>query len=60
MVSPRMLAIIQKIEAADVMHFARLRESARQDAEAATKKKATSRQAVAARARKARPLPARP
>ena len=30
-VSPRMLALIQKIEAADAMHFARLRESAKQD-----------------------------
>jgi hypothetical protein len=33
-VSPRMLALIQKIEAADAAHFARLRKSAKQDKEA--------------------------
>lgn len=32
-VSPRMLALIQKIEAADAEHFARLRKSAKQDRE---------------------------
>jgi hypothetical protein len=52
--SPKMLAVLQKIEAADAKHFAGLRESARQEAEAATRKRATSRQAVAARAKKGR------
>ncbi len=33
-VSPRMLALLQKIEAADAEHFARLRKSAKQDKEA--------------------------
>lgn len=33
-VSPRMLALLQKIEAADAEHFARLRRSAKQDKEA--------------------------
>lgn len=33
-VSPKMLALIQKIEAADLAHFARLRQSAKQDKEA--------------------------
>lgn len=55
--SPKMVAVLQKIEAADAKHFAGLRESAGQDAEAATKKRATSRQAAAARARKGRPQP---
>jgi hypothetical protein len=32
--SPRILALIQKIEAADAEHFARLRESAKKDAAA--------------------------
>lgn len=30
-VSPRMLALLQKIEAADAAHFARLRKSAERD-----------------------------
>lgn len=30
-ISPRMLALIQKIEAADAAHFERLRKSAEQD-----------------------------
>jgi hypothetical protein len=54
-ISPRMLALIQKVEAADAKHFAGLRESARQEAEAAETKRTTSRQAAAARARKGRP-----
>ena len=33
-ISPKMLALIQKIEAADAEHFARLRKSAKQDKEA--------------------------
>lgn len=33
-ISRRMLALIQKIEAADAEHFARLRNSAKQDKEA--------------------------
>jgi hypothetical protein len=54
--SAKMLALLQKIEAADAKHFAGLRESARKDAVAAKNRKAVSRQAAAARARKARPL----
>jgi hypothetical protein len=33
-VSPRMLAIIQKLDAADAQHFAGLRKDARREAEA--------------------------
>jgi DNA-binding MltR family transcriptional regulator len=33
-ISPKMLALIQKIEVADAEHFARLRKSAKQDKEA--------------------------
>lgn len=33
-ISPRMLALFKKIEAADAEHFARLRRSAKQDKEA--------------------------
>lgn len=33
-VSPRMLALLQKIEATDAEHFARLRKSAKQEKEA--------------------------
>ena len=43
-ISPRMLAVIQKIEAADAEHFARLRKSAKQDKE--TKALAKTRAAV--------------
>ncbi|HTG12728.1 MAG TPA: hypothetical protein VK746_18185 [Candidatus Eisenbacteria bacterium] len=49
-VSPRMLALIQKIEAADAKHFARLRESAKQDKEA----KALAKTKAAARSAEAR------
>jgi hypothetical protein len=44
-----MLALIQKIEAADAAHFARLRKSAKQDKEAKTlaKTRATARSAEA-------------
>jgi hypothetical protein len=42
--SPRMLAVIQKIEAADVEHFARLRKSAELDKQA--KAKAKTRAAI--------------
>ena len=47
--SPKMLALIQKIEAADADHFARLRKSAKQDNEAKTlaKTKAAARSAEA-------------
>jgi hypothetical protein len=38
--SSKMLAVLQKIEAADAKHFAGLRASARQEAEAATRKRA--------------------
>ena len=55
--SPKMLALVQKIEAADAKHFAGLRESARQEAEAAETKRTTSRQAAAARAKKGRSRP---
>jgi hypothetical protein len=50
-ISPKMMALIRKIEAADAQHFASLRESARRDAEAKlrAKKRAASR-AVEARA----------
>jgi hypothetical protein len=49
-VSPRMLALIQKIEAADAAHFARLRKSAKQDKEA----KALAKTQAAARSAEAR------
>jgi hypothetical protein len=45
-----MLALIKKIEAADVEHFARLRQSAKQDKEA----KALSKTRAAARSAEAR------
>ena len=37
--SPRMLALVQKIEAADAKHFAGLRESAKQEAQVRVEKK---------------------
>jgi len=43
-ISPKMLALIQKIEAADAKRFTRLRESAQQDKEA--KAQAKTRAAV--------------
>jgi hypothetical protein len=48
-ISPKMMALIQKIEAADAKHFADLRESAKRDAEAkvTAKKRAAARSAVA-------------
>lgn len=52
-----MLALVQKIEAADGRHFAGLRESARLEADAAETKRTTSRQAAAVRAKKGRPQP---
>ena len=55
--SRKMLALVQKSEAADAKHFAGLRETARQEAEAAETKRTTSRQAAAARAKKGRPQP---
>ena len=55
--SAKMLALVQKLDAADAKHFAGLRETARQEAEAAETKRTTSRQAVAARAKKGRPQP---
>lgn len=65
--SARMLALIQKIEAADAEHFAGLRESAKQDAETAKKKWATSHRAAkkptnvsAARRRHRRRVPSPP
>ena len=53
--SARMLALVQKLDAADAKHFAGLRESARQEAEMAETRRAASRQAAAARAKKGRP-----
>jgi dihydroxyacetone kinase len=46
-ISAKMLALIQKIEAADAEHFARLRKSAKQDkeAKALAKVRATARSA---------------
>jgi len=46
-ISPKMLALIQKIEAADAEHLASLRASAKRDAEvkARAKKRAASRAA---------------
>jgi hypothetical protein len=41
--SPKMLALVQKLEAADAKHFAGLRESARQDAENDKKRRAAGR-----------------
>jgi len=49
-ISRRMLALIQKIEAADAEHFARLRKSAKQDKEA----KALAKMRAAARSVEAR------
>ena len=48
-ISPKMLALIQKIEAADAEHFARLRRSAKQDkaAKALAKTRAAVRSAEA-------------
>jgi hypothetical protein len=51
-ISPRMLALIQKIEAADAAHFARLRKSAKQDKEA----KAQAKTRAAVRSAEARTL----
>lgn len=39
MISPRMQALLSKVDAAEVAHFAGLRESAQQDKETARKKK---------------------
>ena len=57
-ISSRMLALIKKIEAADVAHFARLRESAKQDKEARalSKTRAAARSAEARKAAKKRKL----
>jgi hypothetical protein len=46
-ISSRMMALIQKIEAADAKHFAGLRESAKRDAAAkvSAKKRAAARSA---------------
>lgn len=49
-ISRKMLALIQKIEAADAEHFARLRKSAKQDKEA----KALAKTRAAARSAEAR------
>jgi hypothetical protein len=49
-ISPKMLALIQKIEAADAEHFARLRKSAKQEKEA----KALAKRRAASRATEAR------
>lgn len=49
-ISPKMLALIQKLEAADAEHFARLRKSAKQDREA----KALAKTRAAVRSAEAR------
>ena len=58
--SARILALIQKIEAADAAHFARLRENAKKEAEARAKalerKRANLRVARAALARERTPM----
>lgn len=51
-VSRKMLALIQKIEAADAEHFARLRKSAKQDKEA----KALAKTRAALRSAEARAI----
>lgn len=55
-ISSKMLAVIQKIEAADAKHFADLRESAKRDAaaKASAKKRAAARSADARSAIKKR------
>ena len=58
--SAKMLALVQKLDAADAKHFADLRESAQRDAVVAEAKRATSRQAAAARARKGLPRSPQP
>jgi hypothetical protein len=62
--SARILALIQKIEAADAAHFARLRESVKKDADARAKtlekKRANLRVARAALARESRNAQSRP
>ena len=55
-ISPKMLALIQKIEAADAEHFASLRESARRDAEARVRAKKRAASRAAARAKNS-PMP---
>ena len=52
--SARMLALIQKIEAADAAHFAKLHETARQQAAARMKKWTSLRLARTAQARAAK------
>lgn len=58
--SARMLALIQKIEAADEAHFAALRETARQEAltrTEATKKKMQARRAARVLEMEKKPTP---
>jgi hypothetical protein len=58
-ISPKMLALIQKIEAADAEHFAGLRASAKREAQAKAraKKRATIRVVEARSAAKKRSSP---
>jgi hypothetical protein len=53
-ISPRMLALIQKTEAADAAHFARLRKGAEQDAEQDKEAKALAKTRAALRSAEAR------
>lgn len=46
-ISPKMLAVLQKVDAARAEFFAGLRESAKQEAQARMKKRAASRAAAA-------------
>ena len=54
-ISPRMRAIIEKIDAADAAYSAGLRVTARQEAEAREKEKQTKREARAAAAKTKKP-----
>lgn len=52
-ISPKMLAVLQKVEAAREEHFAKLRERGKQEAEAkARAKKQAASRAAAARLKK--------
>jgi hypothetical protein len=46
-ISPKMLALIQKLDAADAKHFAGLRESAKRDKEAKALAKTRAKSAAA-------------
>jgi hypothetical protein len=54
-ISPKMLAVLQKVDAARAEFLAGLRESARQEEKARRKNRASSRAAAVARSKKAKP-----